>query len=151
MSAPGATGTGYSRRPPARTRSGHAVAAIRVPARSDYFVILRSVCGQLAPRLGYTPTETAELRLAVDEACALLVGNCVSLAPRGKPDGLAATFVVDGPSLRVTLAREADAAVTPDHDEFAWAILTSLVDDCAWRVEGSTVRLEIRKQRSAGR
>jgi hypothetical protein len=64
---------------------------------------------------------------------------------------LAAVFVVDGPTLHIALAVEADAFAAPDDDEFGWAILTALVDDFAWRAEDLTVRVEIRKQHAAGR
>lgn len=128
-----------------------AVIAVRVPLRPEYVGILRAACAQLAPLLGCGPAEIADLRLAVDEASGLLLRNCVWLGNGPEQDCLAATFTVEGPALNITLATEADASIAPDDGEFGWAILTALVDEFTWRVEGSTVRVEIRKLRADGR
>jgi serine/threonine-protein kinase RsbW len=128
-----------------------AVVAIRVPLRPEYVGILRATCGQLAPLLGCGPAEAADLRLAVDEASGLLLRNCVWLSRGPEQDCMAATFAVENSGLHITLAAEADASIAPDDGEFGWAILTALVDEFSWRVEGSTVRVEIRKRRTDGR
>lgn len=128
-----------------------AVVTIRIPADPDYVPILRAACGQLAPRLGCTRTEATDLRLLVDEACGLLLRNCIRL-PRGvEEDGLTAVFVVDGTTLRITVSMEADAVTTPDDDEFGWTILTALADAFAWRVDESAVSVEIVKRHADGR
>lgn len=140
-----------SRPPPSTGGSGRAFVSIRVPARPEYVGILRAACTQLGPVLGWGSTEITDLRLAVDEATGFLLRNCVKLGHGAAQDRLTASFAVDGPRLRVILATEADASVAPDADEFGWAILTALVDEFTWRVEGSTVRVEIRKQHAEGR
>jgi anti-sigma regulatory factor (Ser/Thr protein kinase) len=140
------TGPANGPHPPTGPASFDAVVVtVRIPADPEFVPILRAACGQLAPRLGCTLTETADLRLAVDEACGLLLRNCLRLRRGTEGDGLGATFVIDGPTLRITLGMEADAFATPDDDDFGWTILTALVDGFAWRVEESTVQLEIRK------
>jgi anti-sigma regulatory factor (Ser/Thr protein kinase) len=116
-----------------------------VPLRAEYVGILRAACAQLGPLLGCGPAEIADLQLAVDEASGLLLRNCVTAGHDTEQDTLAATFAIAGPGLHITLATEADASVAPDDGEFGWAILTSLVDEFSWRVEGSTVCVEIRK------
>lgn len=125
--------------------------AIRIPADPEYVPILRAACSQLAPRLGCTLAETADLRLAVDEACGLLLRNCIRISRMSDDDGLRAVFVVDGGVLHLTLTMVADAFATPDDDEFGWTILAALVDDFSWRAVGSTVRVQIRKTHAAGR
>ena len=138
--------------PPARTGSERVVVVIAIPARPEYLTLLRVACAHVAPLLGCTLAETADLRLAVDEASGFLVRNCITPpAGDGKPDNLTAAFVVDGSTLHITLEREAEVFLPPDGEEFGWAILTALLDDCAWCVEGSTARVEIRKQRAEGR
>jgi serine/threonine-protein kinase RsbW len=128
-----------------------AVVAIRVPLRPEYVGILRATCAQLAPLLGCGPLEVADLRLAVDEASGLLLRNCVWIGHGPDQGCLTATFAVEGSSLSITLATEAEVSIAPDDGEFGWAILTALVDEFTWRVEGSTVRVEIRKRRADGR
>src|SRR6266568_2831262 len=44
-----------------------------IPASKDYVVLVRSAVGHLGARIGLTMEELGDLRLAVDEACALLL------------------------------------------------------------------------------
>jgi len=154
MTRPGLGGQdpGGRRAPSGRIAPGPSpVVAIRVPLRAEYVGILRAACAQLAPLLGCGPPEVADLRLAVDEASGLLLRNCVWLGHGLDQDCLTATFAVEDSGLHITLTTEADASMAPDDGEFGWAILTALVDEFTWRVEGSTVRVEIRKRRADGR
>jgi hypothetical protein len=57
---------------------------------------------------------------------------------------------VDGAVLRVVLGRQARSIAEPQNDEFGWTILSALVDDIVWRVDGSAVRVEILKRRVGG-
>jgi hypothetical protein len=131
--------------------TGRVVVAMRVPARPEYVAMLRATCGRLAAQMGCTRTEIADLQLAVDEASAFLLCNCI--APRGAtaPDALSATFVIDGHSLHVAVTRQAEIFLTPDSDEFGWTFLTALVDGFVCRVEESAVHMEFRKQHRDGR
>ncbi|MEY9935472.1 hypothetical protein ABH926_010154 [Catenulispora sp. GP43] len=136
---------------PGEPESGRTVVTIHIPAQPEYIAVLRAACGQLAPRLGCGSAETADLQLAVDEACGFLLRTCLTAGGDPEQDGgLAASFVVAGPSLHITVQTQADVFISPDDDEFAGPILTALVDDFAWHVEGSAVRVEIRKQRADG-
>lgn len=128
-----------------------ATVTIRIPADPEYLPLLRAACGHLAPRLGCSLAEIADLRLAVDEACGLLLRNCLILNRGSADDGLTAVFVIDETALRITVGMPADAFATPDDDEFGWTILNALVDGFRWRVEGSTVQVEILKKNAAGR
>jgi serine/threonine-protein kinase RsbW len=124
---------------------------IRVPADPDYLPVIRSATAHIGTRLGCTLSEVSDLRLAVDEACGLLLRNTV---PDRSADGagdLECRFVLDDPSLRVMLSLRAQNAARPDTDEFGWTILAALVDDVVWRSEGPTVHVEILKHRAAGR
>ncbi|MEY9908284.1 hypothetical protein ABIA35_004517 [Catenulispora sp. MAP12-49] len=142
---------GSPRTRPGGSETGRTVVTIHIPARPEYIAVLRGACGQLAPRLGCSPAETADLQLVVDEACGFLLRNCLTAGDPDHDGGLAAAFVVEGPSLHITLEMQADVFISPDDDEFADAILTALVDHFAWHVEDSAVRVEIRKQRADGR
>lgn len=126
------------------------VVAIRIPPDPDYVPILRAASAQLAAKLGCPPSEIADLRLAVDEACGLLLRNSITLyrGSGGEGEGLSAVFVVSGPVLRITFSLAADAVATPETGEFGWTILAALVDDFTWRIEGSEVRVELVKRRA---
>ena len=125
---------------------------VRVPADPDYLAVIRSASAHVATKFGCTLSEVADLRLAVDEACGLLLRHTVrdQRAADGAGD-LDCRFILDGPALRVVLSRQARDAAPPESDEFGWTILGALVDDIVWRVEGPTVHVEIVKRRPDGR
>ena len=126
---------------------------VRVPADPDYLAVVRSASAQVATKFGCTLPEVADLRLAVDEACGLLLRHAVRDQPNADAgtEDLECRFVLDGPELRVTLSMPARDVVKPEDDEFGWTILSALVDDIGWRVEGATVCVELLKRRPAGR
>ncbi|NUP50248.1 MAG: anti-sigma regulatory factor [Catenulispora sp.] len=124
---------------------------IRVPADPDYLPVVRSATAHVGTKLGCTLSEVSDLRLAVDEACGLLLRHTV---PDVRADGsgdLECRFLLDDPSLRVMLSLQARDVARPDADEFGWTILSALVDDVVWRADGPTVHVEILKRRPAGR
>jgi serine/threonine-protein kinase RsbW len=124
---------------------------IQVPADPDYLAIIRSATAHVATKLGCTLSEVSDLRLAVDEACSLLLRHTVQDGRSGGGAGdLECRFVVDGAVLRVVLGRQARSIAEPQNDEFGWTILSALVDDIVWRVDGSAVRVEILKRRVGG-
>jgi serine/threonine-protein kinase RsbW len=128
------------------------VVLIQVPADADYLAIIRSASAHVATKLGCTLSEVSDLRLAVDEACGLLLRHTVRDGPAGRGDGdLECRFVLDGAVLRVVLSRQARGVAEPQNDEFGWTILSALVDDIVWRVEGPAVVVEIVKRRVHGR
>lgn len=139
---------------------GPETVVIQVPADADYLPVIRSASAHVATKLGCTLAEVADLRLAVDEACGLLLRHTVrdgdGDGDEHGADGVAAgdlvcRFILDGPALRVVLSRRARNAAPPQSDEFGWTILSALVDDILWRVDGPTVHVEILKRRAAGR
>lgn len=115
---------------------------LTVPADKDYVVIVRSAVAQLGACLGYTVREITDLRLAVNEACALLVA--------GSPSALGTIECraeLQGDLLRVTLAAPSGAFDTPDPDGLGWTMMAALVDGVAWAQDGVTARVDLRKRR----
>jgi serine/threonine-protein kinase RsbW len=144
--------------PEARCEASQQVAAaqtetvlIRVPADPDYLAVIRSASAHVATKAGCTLSEVSDLRLAVDEACGLLLRNTVRDGLADGAGDLECRFVLDGPALRVVLSLRARNAARPETDEFGWTILSALVDDIVWRVDGPTVHVEILKHHAAGR
>lgn len=106
---------------------------LRVPADPAYLAVIRTAAAGLAARLDLTLDEIEDLRIAVDEACALLLDH------RGHPGrDLTALFTIGTNALDVTV--RGPALVLPDRSSFAWAVLEALVgrvetgadDDGAW-------------------
>jgi len=123
---------------------------IRVPADPDYLAVVRSASAYVATRIGCTLSEVSDLRLAVDEASSLLLRYTVRDRLPGDDGDLECRFVLGGSALRVALSVQARDAGRPDTDEFGWTILSALVDDIAWRIDETAVRVEVLKRRAAG-
>lgn len=117
---------------------------IQVPAQQDYLVVVRSAVAQLGAHLGYTLEEVADLRLAVDEACCLLVA-------RHRPDGIAAGDLecrvqVGTDTLEIVVSAGVTDVDAPAADGFGWNILLALVDTLTWSDDGDTARIDLVKR-----
>ena len=143
-----------------RTRQ-NASLVLTVPAHKDYVVIIRSAVAQLGACFGYTVEEITDLRLAVNEACGLLVAHRPASGPgSGTSSGsdlglgldttdgdLECRAEVRGDVLRVTVAAPAAGLEAPDADGLGWNILAALVDSLAWARDGVTARVNLEKRR----
>ncbi|HZI95985.1 MAG TPA: anti-sigma regulatory factor [Actinomycetales bacterium] len=94
---------------------------LRVPASPAYLAVLRTASAGLAARLDLTLDEIEDLRIAVDEACALLLAD-------GSPDDdLVAVFDLETDVLAVQVT--GPARRLPQRESFAWAVLEALVGE----------------------
>lgn len=113
------------------------VVEVRVPADVAYVATLRLTAASLAARCDLTVDDIEDLRLAVDEACALLLphaqGGTVLEAHFTLSSGeLAVTATVDSPD---------SSEASPDRSGFAWSVLSALASDV--EVKGTAGRLSI--------
>jgi serine/threonine-protein kinase RsbW len=118
---------------------------LRVPADPAYLAVIRTTTAGLAARLDLTLDEIEDLRIAVDEACGLLLAR-----RRHDQDDLAATFRLLPDSLEVVV--RGPAVELPDDSSYAWALLRALageVQTCSGDPDGSWIRLTHRVGRSA--
>jgi serine/threonine-protein kinase RsbW len=93
---------------------------LRVPADSAYVSVLRTMTAGLAARLDFTVDDIEDLRIAVGEACALVL-------PEATPGGdLEAEFRLLPGWLVVSVIVPTEGARAPDHDSFAWQVLNTL-------------------------
>ena len=118
---------------------------LTVPAHKDYIVIVRSAVAQLGACFGFTVGDIGDLRLAVDEACNLLVQHAPA---EPVPAALECRAEVRGDLLRVRVSASSQIADPPDTEGFGWTILAALVDTLAWEQDSDTVRVEVEKRRS---
>src|ERR1700756_3945169 len=74
-----ATGTAVTAVPgkPAERREAQDQVTVRMPAEGAYLSVLRTATAGLAARLDFTLDEIEDLRIAVDEACAMLLGQAI--------------------------------------------------------------------------
>lgn len=92
-----------------------------VPADPAYLAVLRTATAGMAARLDLDLDEIEDLRIAVDEACGLLL---VGARPA---DRLSAVFVLGRDWLQVQLSGPATSL--PPADSIAWAVLEALVGE----------------------
>ncbi len=95
---------------------------LTVPAQASFVSLVRTAASAVCAQADFTVDALDDLKLAVDEACAL----AIAAAP---PDtDLTVTFRILGHVVEVTL-RSPSAIGTPVRtNTFAWTVLTALVD-----------------------
>lgn len=108
---------------------------LRLPAESAYVAVLRMTTAGLAARLDFTLDDIEDLRMAMGEACALVLEGA---DPRGD---LYATFELTDGSIRVNVAADAPGAGQPDEDSFGWQVLTALTSAVESDHDGDRRRL----------
>ena len=114
---------------------------LRLPAQSAYLSVLRTATAGLAARMDFTLDEIEDLRIAVDEACALLLPDVVGDQP------LTCRFVLEWDCLEVSVLATSRTGRTPARDSFAWTVLTALAGEVEASADGGTVTLTLRKRR----
>ena len=103
----------------------HADVELRLPADTAYVSVLRTTSAGLAARLDFTLDDIEDLRMAVGEACALV------LPAAEKDTDMTCRFYMDPGRLTVVVAVESTTAAPPDPDGFAWQVLTTLAGDAS--------------------
>ncbi|MBV9314675.1 MAG: ATP-binding protein [Pseudonocardia sp.] len=104
------------------SETGASIVEVRVSARPTLIPTIRAVAGDLAGRADFDLDTIADLRMAVDEACATLVG----LDTGG---WLSARFVVQDDRIEVTVsAASTPAGAAVNTSSFGWRVLQTLAD-----------------------
>lgn len=135
-------------------RDGHAddtggpdVVELELPADPAYLGVVRTACAGLGARLDLTLDEIEDLRIAVDEACTLVLPT--GRAPHEPAVRLRATFSVTQSTLAVRV--QGPNPTLPVDSSYAWAVLEALAGDVASGVEpgGSWIALTHTRSRAA--
>lgn len=116
------------------------VVELRLPADPAYLSVVRTATAGLAARLDFTLDEIEDLRIAVDEACAMLLPGVVGV--------LTCTFEMFEDSLCISVAAPAREGHEPQRGTFAWTVLTALVGEVESGTDDDghvTVRLNKRR------
>ena len=123
-----------------------AVVELTVPAITGYLGVVRTATAGLAARLSFTLDEIEDLRIAVDQACVMLLG-----LPRPQPPDsatLTCRFRVFDDGLAVTVSARVDERATmPAEQSFAWQVLTAHAGDVTGHAAGGTASVELLKRR----
>lgn len=124
--------------PPPEPDPAGDVVRVRVPASGAYLSVLRTATASLAARLDFTIDEIEDLKIAVDEACAML------LASAEPGTDVECRFTLRGDAIRVAVTVITVDGRPPSRDTFAWTVLTALaggVDASADSDHGVTIEL----------
>lgn len=131
--------------------SGDDVVLLAVPASGAYLGVLRTATAGLAARLQFTLDEIEDLRIAVDEACAMLLA-AAEAGPGGEIE-LTCRFTVTDSALTVetTVPAALSAAPLPGGESFAWQVLSALADEVSATVADGSASIRLTKRRPAPR
>jgi serine/threonine-protein kinase RsbW len=119
---------------------------IRMPAEGAYLSVLRTATAGLAARLDFTLDEIEDLRIAVDEACGLLLSQA---SPGADLD---CDFTLAEDSMTIAVSVPSQRAQLPARDTFAWTVLSALAGSVdAWAGPGDRLTVMLRKTRELSR
>ncbi|MCZ4498889.1 MAG: rsbW [Marmoricola sp.] len=114
----------------------HPDAEVRLPAETAYVAVLRMAAAGIAARLDFTVDDIEDLKMAVSEACSMVLADAT---PGGS---LTARFYLAEQRIEIEVLADTVDAVAPDTDGFAWQVLTTTATEVA--AEASPTHLMIR-------
>ncbi len=119
------------------------IVVLRLPAAGAYLSVLRTATASLASRLDFTIDDIEDLRIAVDEACAMLLTQAVPGAD------LECTFELTSAAIQVDVSVLTLDGSEPSRDTFAWTVLTALAGEVDSSLDADNrVTLSLHKRKS---
>ena len=119
---------------------------VRMPAEGAYLSVLRTATAGLAARLDFTLDEIEDLRIAIDEACAMLLAQAIPGTE------LECDFELGTDQVTITVSVVTAQARMPARDTFAWTVLSALAGSVDSRLgPDDRVAIVLQKQRGASR
>jgi serine/threonine-protein kinase RsbW len=144
-----ATGQQTSNQTIAGTQPGaeiHDQVTVRMPADGAYLSVLRTATAGLAARLDFTLDEIEDMRIAVDEACAMLLNQAIP------GSSLDCVFSLGLDAMTVSVSVRCLAPRVPAGDTFAWTVLSALAGSVDAQVgPGDVLTIALRKSRDSSR
>ena len=119
---------------------------LSVPARADYVHVLRSVIASVAAKLDFSYDDIEDLRLAVDEACAYLLGL------RDGPTSLSLTITPSGRTVDVLASVDGVEAAERAQGlqaNMVWHLLGALTDEARFEEAGGHPGIRFMKRAPA--
>lgn len=129
---------------PESGRWAHPAVTMQVPAHADFVSTLRITAASLGANCELTVDDIEDLRLAVDEACALL------LRVAHRDSTMDARFELAAGNLAVILSVPSAAGATaPDREGLGWAVLSALATSVDVANTDASMALTVTKRREA--
>jgi len=121
---------------------GNDLVTVRMPADGAYLSVLRTATAGLAARLDFTLDDIEDLRIAVDEACAMLLSQAIP------GSSLECSFSLRPDDMTITVAVPSLNPRPPSGDTFAWTVLSALAGTVESQVgPGDRLAIVMRKSR----
>jgi len=120
------------------------VVHLTVPADGGYLGVLRTATAGLAARLQFALDEIEDLRIAVDEACAMLL----AIATRDAELECRFSVTDDALTVEVTVPTVRGATL-PGESSFAWKVLTALTTSAAATAADGRATISLLTRRSS--
>lgn len=115
---------------------------LKMPASSEYLRIARTATAAVCARLDYPIDRLEDIKLAVDEACSLL------LADAAPDSAIELVMTPDGHGeLQIEVSARTRRGRPPKQTSFAWTVLSALVDNVEASVEGGIVTIRLHATR----
>ncbi|MDH6459861.1 serine/threonine-protein kinase RsbW [Micromonospora sp. A200] len=121
------------------------VVHLTVPADGGYLGVLRTATAGLAARLQFALDEIEDLRIAVDEACAMLL----AIATRDAELECRFSVTEDALTVEVTVPTVLGATL-PSESSFAWKVLTALTTAAFADAADGRATISLLTRRSSG-
>jgi serine/threonine-protein kinase RsbW len=119
---------------------------VRMPAAGAYLSVLRTATAGLAARLDFTLDEIEDMRIAVDEACAMVLSQAIP------GSNLECVFSLGQDEMTVSVSVRSLAPRVPAGDTFAWTVLSALAGSVDAQVgPGDVLTIVLRKCRDSSR
>ena len=120
------------------------VVELTVPAESAYLAVVRTATAGLAARLSYSLDEIEDLRIAVDEACAILLPMAAAGAD------VTCKFGVTPTALAIDVSVPLKPGETlPGTESFSWQVLTALAGQVAASTADGVAVIQLTKKRGS--
>ena len=125
-----------------RFRVSSSTVRIELPAASGYLVLARTAVAAMCARLDYPLDRLEDVKLAVDEACSLLLSDTDA-------DGTLTVAMAPGEDgqLNVAVSAVTRHGKTGKQSPFTWTVLRALVEDVSATVEAGQVSINLSASR----
>ena len=126
----------------AADHQAHDRVRVCTPAEGAYLSVLRTATAGLAARLDFTLDEIEDLRIAVDEACAMLLSQAIP------GTNLECDFELEADLMTIAVSVVAAQPRMPARDTFAWTVLSALAGEVdSHLAPNDRVAIVLRKRR----
>jgi serine/threonine-protein kinase RsbW len=115
---------------------------LSVPAHGAFFTLVRTTTAAVGARIDLTIDEIEDLRIAVDEAAALLLP---AVAPAARVD---VGYSFDAEELTITLAAATASSTPPDQSGFGWTVLAALAGSVRVEVADGVTTITLTHRRA---